>query len=65
MEITDRSGRVWQIENYDSPSGDAFYITIPDEPSKAAGWASGYTAHFDGSITFEPRPEEAKERNHG
>jgi hypothetical protein len=55
MEITDRAGRVWQITNYDSPSGPAFSITVPDEPSKASGWASGFTAHFDGSIIHEPR----------
>lgn len=57
MEITDRSGRIWQVENYDSPSGPAFYVTIPDGPSEAAGWASGYTAHFDGSILYEPRQD--------
>lgn len=58
MEITDRSGRVWQVENYDSPSGPAFSLTVPGEPSGAAGRASNFTAHFDGSFIYESRKDE-------
>lgn len=54
MEITDRGGRVWKIENYESPSGPAFHITVPDGPAEAAGWASQFTAHFNGSLFVVP-----------
>lgn len=49
--ITDRAGRIWIIENYDSPSGPAFCITFPDEVSQ--DHVSGFTVHFDGEIELK------------
>lgn len=50
IEVVDRAGRTWSFGNYDSPSGPAFCITVPDE---LLDWAGGFTAHFDGTVNIE------------
>ena len=45
-KITDRAGNVWEYGNYESPSGPAFWLTLPEK-----FWPAGtgnYTVHFDG-----------------
>lgn len=52
-EVTDRAGRTWRIENYQSPSGPAFSLTLP--PELDPQWATGFTAHFDGHLNYLPQ----------
>ena len=45
-KFTDRKGRTWEYRVYNSPSGPAFWLTLPEE-----FWPLGtanYTVHFDG-----------------
>lgn len=51
MTLVDRAGRTWTFENYDSPSGPAFCITIPDELTHDA--FSGMTVHFNGKVQVD------------
>lgn len=46
--VTDRAGRTWQYANYQSRSGPAFWLELPEE-----FWPPGtgnYACHFDGNI---------------
>lgn len=45
-KVTDRRGDVWGYGNYNSPSGPAFWITLPERYWPE--WAGNYTIHFDG-----------------
>ena len=46
QEIKERSGRTWEYRNYESPSGPAFWLTLPGD--LCPDGTAGYTVHFDG-----------------
>lgn len=46
LRDTDRSGRIWEYRVYTSPSGPAFWLTIPD--ALMPDHVANYTVHFDG-----------------
>ena len=52
-KFTDRSGRVWECKSYNSPSGPAFWLTLPEELAPAG--TGGYTVHFDGVMGVSQR----------
>jgi len=46
IAFRDRLGRVWEYAVYESPSGPAFWLKIPDE--LMGDHVANYTVHFDG-----------------
>lgn len=62
-KFQDRAGRQWEYANYLSPTGPAFWITIPNE--LAPDGTANYTVHFDGVLATTASLEHGNDSGQG